>query len=266
MRTNFLCSLCFLLFITAARAATMTIIAPDKGEDPHGWPARLAAAIARRDDAAGVTGNRVVILSDSSTLIDVTPGRPVHLIGHAGGVDLAPYFQKVDHFTALDPVAITVPSNVLFADNYYQTNGLTRGVRLPGALNQQVLVPTATAFLVLAAWYTGTITNGLDNGYYFTDCPHGKRPGAGYLARQVGQPRLAVGYDAAVKTFTMSFSGGATGSYYLDYSSDLQNWTFYAGKVYDFDGRPYSVTQTRWDLATEGNRFYRLRQKATVAQ
>ncbi len=276
-----LCFLCSLLFSLSGRAATITLIAPDPGEDPALFQP-LAAAIVAHAHARGhacdiFTGGASVLASrlagslappgDVVFILDAPPewstaptlaawlqfpaGDTLHFIGHGTGAsDLAVFAwlrpdMRVDQFTTLDPFPLTITDNVLFADNYYQTNAvfeIDRGMPIDGAYNQQVGAPPRTAPGDLLRWYIGTITNHAANGYFFTDCAHGQRPSAGYLDRQVGQPRLDFGYDQATRTFSIKFSGDATGNFYMDFSDDLKTWTLNTGNDFWFlDGRPFTV-------------------------
>lgn len=229
-----------------------------------------------------------VLLVDSSTVFaeqlasfllrkDPLPGigRPteLHFIGHGssggGFVNLLARLLpgKVDQVTTLDrPFAFSgdysVPTNVVFADNYYQTNAATffaRGVTVAGAYNHQLITSPTKASENLQAWYLETIgTNYYPNGYYLVDCPHGARPAAGYRDRRVGSPTLRFSYDAGTRVLTESFGGGASGDYILETSTDFKTWT--AGKtVYTFDGRPIEFDPLVFNGFVQPQLFVRLK-------
>lgn|GEM_PF-4365660 len=202
--------------------------------------------------------------------------RTLHLIGRGRGAALlyeVAYFlqgrRTIAQFTTIDPGVqprttdtIGIPSNVMFADNYYQTNGTIRGAQIAGAYNHQIITAPANAAGNLLDWYKETITAGSLKGYYFADCPHGVRPQSGFLTRRVGQPDLRFQYDAKRKTFSWEFGGAATGQYFLEQSADLKTWISASPDVLTFDGRSFQTPQIVIDLSVFPHWFYRLRSGA----
>jgi hypothetical protein len=120
----------------------------------------------------------------SSSLIPEMGGRPLaelplHLIGHSRGGSVVTEMARligvqgvwVDHVTTLDPVPVSTYgdadvftySNVLFADNYWQTIGgflVPTGKAVPGAYNRKLLSLSggySSAHSDVHLWYHGTI-------------------------------------------------------------------------------------------------------------
>lgn len=215
-------------------------------------------------DTSGLPPNTGVLLLDPTDSTNVAPalayyffrlglylsrpGDTIHFIGHGSGATVLGQMagllpsMKIDQFTTLDPFGMIIPANVLFADNYYQTNAYTahsRGVALSGAANYRVTVPQWSAVLALVDWYTESITSGVDNGYYFVDCPYGRRPLDGFSARSVGRPAMQFVYDAKAKTLVRKFSAGTTGTYYLQWSDDFKKWFTDTSEYLVFDGQAF---------------------------
>lgn len=146
---------------------------------------------------------------------------PIHLIGHSRGGSVALELAKdfgslgiwVDQLTTLDmrPVgddpntlslSATVPSNVVFADNYYQRNGLTLGQTVEGAKNFNLtdLFPASSGLLDdrahndVWAYYGGTISPGLKSiggnpiePNWYTSDTSGPRDQLGFAYSSLGQ-------------------------------------------------------------------------------
>lgn len=196
--------------------------------------------------------------------------RTIHFIGHDRGAALlyeVAYWLRgvrtIGQFTTIDPAVypqttdtIGVPSNVLFADNYFQTNGLAKGPKLAGAFNQQIITTAGNATANILSWYQDTTRDTAAKGYAFAHCVHGVRPSDGYRTRRVGQPSLQFVYDAATHQWTTTVGGEATGLYTMQTSNDLKTWRETANQ-YFADGRPSQVTDTV-DLSKFANTFYRL--------
>ena len=151
---------------------------------------------------------------------------PIQIIGHSRGASLASVLATdlgqdgiwVDQLTTLDPVpvfpdpAVSIKSNVIFADNYYQTSGdgifTPNGTRIAGAYNVGPLtlgggddfidggthgdvhvfyygtINTAngandSTATVQPTWYTGNHLNRDATGYYYSRLGGGTRPLAG---------------------------------------------------------------------------------------
>jgi len=118
----------------------------------------------------------------STTLISALGGRPLaelplHLVGHSRGGSVVTEMARllgaqgvwVDHVTTLDPVPVGFPfndadvftyTNVLFADNYWQTIGSPSGKALSGAYNRRLLNLNggySSSHSDVHLWYHGTI-------------------------------------------------------------------------------------------------------------
>ncbi len=258
----------FLFSFGGARSAPLTVVA---GVDPLHWPRTLAGEIASRQQQR--SDPAAIFYMDATTNVSRVEWAPyfvgatsIHFIGIGPGAAtlaaLASQFPEmtIDQFTtiadgeAISQTALTVPGNVLFADNYGATTWA-------GAFNLQ---PDLALYLgqdsPIAAWYFGTIYDKHSlTGYAFADCPHGTRPLEGFRARRVGQPVISVVADAKAHTIEQFFSGGASGRYFLDASTDLQTWTLGIG-VFVLDGRPArGVAVAIEGFPTGAQLFFRLR-------
>ncbi len=108
---------------------------------------------------------------------------PIHLIGHSRGasvvsqlaMDLGQSGIWVDQLTTLDPhpvdpdPAVDVYSNVVFADNYYETDSLTPGHAIAGAYNVNLSGVFPSGLIDqhedVHAYYDGTVdTSASDDG------------------------------------------------------------------------------------------------------
>jgi len=188
-----------------------------------------------------------------------------------------------------------VSNNVMFADNYYQTfDTIAYGDRLDGAFNRSpnlfdsfTSVPFGgTGFPTVSdghrnirVWYHRTISKlslpgndsiqalyrtwfteeekeGSLTGYFFEHCPYGYRPSEGYRSRRIKRPAIHLAYDPVAKQTTFSSRGDATGLYFLEYSTNLNQWITTNGLI--FDGRPFS-SSAALDLSVASSSFLRLR-------
>lgn len=234
---------------------------------------------------------------------------PLHLVGHSRGGSLlsgvcdilARVGIPVAHLTTLDPrahpvsldVRPHVATNVLFADNYFQTyDTITFGDRLEGAYNRQPIlwdsylavnppVPTvndgheavhnwyhrtigelpivgnAVMQGFYSQWFTPDDMGGTRTGYYFAFCPFGVRPLDGFRSRRLGYPSLALTNSPDGTNTVFSISGGATGKYFFEVAADPTRWVT-TTNFFLLDGRPLNDPIPRESLSGR-NLFFRLR-------
>ncbi len=240
-------SLSFLLLaIYPLHAAPLTIVA---GVDVQNWPRTIASEIGSRQRGAGT----VFIVDVDRTAknfdwtADFAAATSIHFIGIGRGADaiasIAIRFPstKIDQFTTIDPTPTTLPGNVLFADNYFETDGPVKGFQVIGAFNQQMTAFGPDYSASLLSWYYSTILDTTGAGYPFADCAHGLRPLEGFRSRRVGQPKLEFVLDAKAHTLQKKFSGGTTGKYFWQWSSDLGNWHTLEDFIV-FDGLQFETT------------------------
>jgi len=270
----------FLALVSAvtiqAATSTFTVIAPDQGDSPAGWPATFAAAIRARQLDRGDTGTVLVLDAGDtgeSVLDDLKTATSIHFIGHQGGAGVLGRLAalipetRIDQFTVIDPpAAMEIPANVVFADDYYQTQAATKGVALDGAYNLRLVFLNqqgASEVASLLTWYETTIHPGPVRGYFYTDCNHGVRPVKGFGARRVGRPSFTYIYDPKASLLTERFAGGASGVYHLEASFDPAfSATTVGNGTITLDGRPFEVEVKDFDAAQYPRIFFRLRSAA----
>jgi len=174
-------------------------------------------------------------------------GLPIHLIGHSrGGSVMAETARSlgemgiwIHQLTLLDPRPVShdpalpgVPDNVLYADNYYQTNDvLINGQFVAGARNSYLVGAPGPAIghSQVHAYYHGTI-----------EAAAAAQPGGGAISEQwysggVFGPRSQVG-------FNVSRIGG------LDISEDFAHWPFTGGPEHV----PVGYASEQWPNAIVG--------------
>lgn len=254
------------------QADTFTVIVPDPAEDwrsSYDWTTALSVAIVEHQAARHTSGTTIVL--DTRTTVNpewfdgmMKTSNIVHLIGHGAGgtvkvglltamAALQP--RTIDHLTILDcPAPIAIPKNVLFADNYFQTNA-SGGIALAGAYNRRLFFEHGDAGAQLLAWYESTTLMGADSGYFFTDCIYGQRPFQGYRSRRAGAPTIRFVYDAAQGRMSKRFAAGTTGKYFWQVSSDLHSWTTTNDSLI-FDGHSFNYVEPA--SSGDPSQFFRL--------
>jgi len=254
------------LLSARAQAVPLTVVV---GEIGSVWPRVIGAEIGIRQHGSRIDGIVVVMDEQTINLPDTSSATSIHFICIGNRVAaIADIIRKhsgtkIDQFTTIDsPTAIEMPGNVLFADNYFQTNGAPRGALIPGAYNQQMTAFGPDYSGSLLSWYYQTMSRKDVSGYPFADCAHGIRPLVGFRTRRVGQPDLRFQYDAKRKTFSWEFGGAATGQYFLEQSADLKTWISASPDVLTFDGLSFQTPQIGIDLSVFQHWFYRLRSDA----
>jgi Ca2+-binding RTX toxin-like protein len=212
---------------------------------------------------------------------------PIHLIGHSRGGSLVSELARqlgergvqVDQMTILDghPVssdaAIRAYQNVVFVDNYYQTNDSLPGSSLSGAANTNLSALERLLHMEVTDWYAGTIPASPSEwdghawysgstgprtsiGYAWSSTGGVARPNSGSLLAGASRSGVSVTASGAARWDNVIVSQAAPGysgnNVTFSYRAEDANGdaTVYFG--FDTDDNPYNGVQWVTSRATSG--------------